>query len=474
MVYAIRQPGLCDVLAGAGLWHSRPMSAGMAGGTTETRIAIAGGGAAGALVAANLLRLGGRGLEVVVVEPRSELGLGVAYSTRDPWHRLNVPAVSMSAIAGEPDHFQRWADAPPEAFLRRLDFGRYLQAVLAEAAEASPSTLRHVRGTVDRLEPAGDGVRLTLSTGERLEADALVLATGLELPPTLGYLDAWADDPRVILDPWAAGALDDVHDGDAIAVIGSSLTAIDVTGSILNAHPLATVIALSRHGDLPRPHEDPWRPRLPDPAFTVEEFLAFKSPLDDAVERIASYGGDWPRAVDSLRPIGQRLWMAMDDSLKATFLAHHRHVWDIHRHRVAADIGRDLDRWIEDGRFSVQAAAIEGVEADGGRLRIIAGPDSWTVDRIVLAVGPDPDASASPLLGAAIADGYLRPGPMGIAIDVDPATGRVLDRSGEPVLPVYAMGALRKGVLWETLAIPEIRDQAADVARQLVGEAAVT
>ena len=79
----------------------------------------------------------------------------------------------------------------------------------------------------------------------------------------------------------------------------------------------------------------------------------------------------------------------------------------------------------------------------------------------MVAVGPDPDATANPLLGAAIRDGWLRPGPMGIAIDVDPATGRVLDANGETTLPAYAMGALRKGVLWETLAIPEIRDQAA-------------
>ena len=51
-----------------------------------TRVVIAGGGASGALVAANLLRLGGPELEVVVVEPRAGLGLGVAYSTQDPWH----------------------------------------------------------------------------------------------------------------------------------------------------------------------------------------------------------------------------------------------------------------------------------------------------------------------------------------------------------------------------------------------------
>ena len=79
---------------------------------------------------------------------------------------------------------------------------------------------------------------------------------------------------------------------------------------------------------------------------------------------------------------------------------------------------------------------------------------------------------ASPLLGAAIADGIVRPGPLGIGIDVDPTTGLVVDASGETPLPVYAMGALRKGVLWETLAVPEIRGQAHDVASRILGSLA--
>ena len=57
---------------------------------------------------------------------------------------------------------------------------------------------------------------------------------------------------------------------------------------------------------------------------------------------------------------------------------------------------------------------------------------------------------------------------MGIAIDVDPATGLVIDANGETPLPLYAMGALRKGRLWETIAVPEIREQAVEVARRLL------
>ena len=51
---------------------------------------------------------------------------------------------------------------------------------------------------------------------------------------------------------------------------------------------------------------------------------------------------------------------------------------------------------------------------------------------------------------------------------MDPATGLVIDADGETPLPVYAMGALRKGVLWETLAVPEIRGQAPQVARRIL------
>ena len=441
------------------------------------RVVIVGGGAAGAFVATNLLRAGEGGLEVAVVEPREELGLGVAYSTRDPWHRLNVPAGAMSAVADDPDHFRRWADLPAEAFARRVDYGRYVREVLAAAAGSSAATLRHVVAEAERLEPAAGGLRVALSDGVTLTADAVVLATGVETPVQPPYLAALAGHDAVIGDPWVAGALEPIGDGETVAIIGASLTAVDLAGSILNRHPGARVLALSRNGHLPLPHEDPWRPRFPEPPFTVAEFMAFEDPLAEAAARLRASGPDWPRTVDALRPISQALWMAMGDDLRRRFLDDYRHDWEIHRHRMAAEIARDLDRWTTQGRFEVRAAAIEAVEPSGERLRIRARaatgtgaePGSWEVDRIIVAIGPNMDPAANLLLGAAIEDGILRPGPLGIAIDVDPATGLVIDTSGETPLPVYAMGALRKGVLWETLAVPEIRGQAHDVASRILG-----
>lgn len=438
------------------------------------RIVIVGGGAAGAFTATRLLRAGGEDLELVVVEPRAELGLGIAYATRDPWHRLNVPAIAMTADPDDPQHFCRWAGLPAEAFARRVDFGRYLQSVLAEAVSGSTATLRHRRGTALGIRRAADG-RLTvdLDAGDPEDAGAVVLATGLETPVRLGYLQSLAADPRLIEDPWPPGSLDGIRDGETVAILGSSLTAIDVAGSILTRHPAARVVAISRNGEVPRAHEDPWRPRLPEPAFTIDEFFAWDAPLAGAADRFRSFGEDWPRAIDSIRPISQALWMRMDDGLRREFLDHYRHDWEIVRHRVAAEISRDLERWIDDGRMSVHGAAVERVDATGRRLRIEGtavdgGPATWEADHLVVAIGPNPDATANPLLGAVIGEGLARPGSMGIAIDVDPATGLVIDANGRSDLPLYALGALRKGALWETLAVPEIREQAVQLADRLL------
>ena len=205
----------------------------------STRVVIVGGGAAGALVAISLLRLGRPDLEVVVIEPRPDLARGVAYGTTDPWHRLNVPAIAMSALPDDPDHFRRWADIPREAFARRVDYGRYIQQTLHDTAAASASAFRHVSAVAARIDRGDAGaLEIVLTDHEAIRADAVVLATGVETPLRPGYLEVLDGDPRVLDNPWIPGALDVVGEGETVAIIGSSLTAIDLAGTI-SQHPFA-------------------------------------------------------------------------------------------------------------------------------------------------------------------------------------------------------------------------------------------
>ena len=171
-------------------------------------VVIVGGGASGTLVAIQLLRRGGPSLAVTVVEPRAALGLGVAFGTPDPWHRLNVPAVTMSGLIEDPDHFWRWAGVPKEWLPDRATYGRYLGTLLDEARDGSPVAFEHRRTRVTAIDasvPPGDPMRVTTEGGGSLAADALVIATGNELPAIPPFLRAVASsgDPRFVRDPWA-------------------------------------------------------------------------------------------------------------------------------------------------------------------------------------------------------------------------------------------------------------------------------
>src|ERR1700741_53098 len=150
-------------------------------------VAVVGAGASGVLTALRLLELAGdRELEVLLVDPTAEPGRGIAYSTRESTHLLNVPAGRLSADASDPDHFARWASrrldrsVGPDEFLPRQLLGSYLGDLLDAASErCRGARLRMVRERVTGVRNSATGVTLRLASGDTLSASAAVLAIGL-------------------------------------------------------------------------------------------------------------------------------------------------------------------------------------------------------------------------------------------------------------------------------------------------------
>ena len=117
-----------------------------------TGVAIVGGGYSGAAAAVQLSRTRGLSLAIDIVEPRAELGRGLAYSTPDPDHRLNGPLDNHLVDPSVPDEILRWCaeraifERDPDVrgsngalYLRRGDFGAHVRDVV----RATPSISHH-------------------------------------------------------------------------------------------------------------------------------------------------------------------------------------------------------------------------------------------------------------------------------------------------------------------------------------------
>jgi uncharacterized NAD(P)/FAD-binding protein YdhS len=444
-------------------------------------VAVLGGGASGTLVATQLARrLHPDGLRVVVVERRPWVGRGVAYSTPWEYHRLNVPAERMGAFPRDGGHFLRWArralpDAGPGDFLPRGLYGEYLEAVLADAVlRARPGTevvTLHDEAVAVEIDDgcARPCATLHLRAGEPVRADRLVIAIG-NLPPALppGADAALAASPRYHADPWDPGIPASASGEEEILLVGTGLTMIDVALTLATPQGPRRIRAVSRNGLLPRAHTAP-RPaaalpyELPHGPFRLDDLVA------DVERRIAeaeAAAGDWRDVIDSLRPVTNRIWGRLNGADRERFVHDVSRHWEVRRHRMAPEVAGAVDVLMREGRLDVRAATIEALRPVPEGVRVaIAGEDPFIVDRVVNCTGPSlrMGAEDSPVLAGLLEAGHVRPGPFGLGLDHE-SRGALVTADGAPSQVVYGIGPVRKGRLWETTAIPEIRAQAFELA----------
>jgi uncharacterized NAD(P)/FAD-binding protein YdhS len=90
-------------------------------------------------------------------------------------------------------------------------------------------------------------------------------------------------------------------------------------------------------------------------------------------------------------------------------------------------------------------------------------------------MGPTGDVlgGGSRLLAALCASGVARPHPLALGLDTR-ADGTLVDGHGRGHDALFALGPLRRGELWETTAIPELRAQALALAGRLSQQRALS
>ena len=451
-------------------------------------VAIVGGGFSGALLALHLLRSRTDGLHIYLIEKGQAFARGVAFSTRRPGHLLNVRAGNMSAYPDRPTHFQDWLavqtgqPADPFSFAPRWVYGDYLQAELRAAAQSADAAGRLTLVGDEVVEVVRTGGRLIgrlivrLALGRAMQADTVVLATGHGAPMEVVPRAArFASDPHYVVNPWADGALDRIKPDDRVLLLGSALTAIDVIASLDSAGHHGQVVALSRHGLIPRRHARTtgatvaWTPRPGEPLSRA--LLRFRHQADRLT--------DWRRAFDGVREQVQDIWLTLSATERRRALRHLRPWWDAHRHRMAPEVAVRIDGHIAQGRLRVVAGRMLSLRAEVGGVTVTWRPRTHTsvrADRtewVVNCTGPegDPRRSGNAVVRGLIEAGLARPDPLGLGLDVD-GDGRLIGSDGASAADLYGLGPLTRGALWEVTAVPDIRLQAQRLAARIAADVA--
>jgi len=442
--------------------------------TRELHVAIVGAGASGVLTALQLRRAAPH-FKVGIVEAGARVARGLAYGTPYGAHLLNVPARNMSALPDEPEHFTRWLsarlpDSSGETFAPRPLYGEYLGELLeGTGSEAAPA--ERIAGTAVGLTRDGKRWLVHLHDGGTVRAGSVVLALG-NLPPGDPPLLSGLADERYVRDPWAPGVAAGLDRDASVLMLGTGLTMLDLVLTLRAEGHRGTVHALSRRGVLSREHEHhPPRP-LPEPPALRSPRVAVAW-LRMELERAASEGRDWRPVLDSLRPHTAAVWKQWSARQQASFLRHARHLWDAHRHRVAPEVGVRIRGLLDSGALIVHRGRLASVTpAPAGLLALWRdrfGADvSVQVARLVNCTGPRSDYVALdvPLIAQARRAGYLVPDPLGLGVETTD-DGALVGRDGKSVEGLFTLGPPRRPALWETTAVPEIRVQAAELARRL-------
>jgi uncharacterized NAD(P)/FAD-binding protein YdhS len=449
-------------------------------------VLIVGGGFSGVTVTHALSRLAWPGgVRVVLADRSGSFGCGAAYSTDHPAHLLNVPAGRMGALANDEGHFLSWLrredpNTAGDAFVPRSRYGDYLQDLLetARGQSAANVTIETLADQVVALEPVASGaLRATLRSGATLDADRVVLAIGNLPPRTIPGVSG--DDDRCVLDPWAPGALKRIRGISSALMVGTGLTMVDAVLLLHEANPGAQFVAVSRRGLLPLAHRDhhPTKPGVIDPAAALAAWNGSALDLLRIVRRESrraeEHGQDWRDVLNGLRSITPQLWRRMPPREQARFFRHVRPFWDAHRHRMSTRVAARVQALMANDQLSIVAGRIAACARDGSQVAVdVRGRDGglqrYVVDTIVNCTGPDGDLSRSndPLVAALRVRGAIAPDALGIGIDTGD-DGAVVDAKGNVSGVLFTLGATRRPALWESTAVPELREQAGALARRL-------
>lgn len=455
-------------------------------------IAIIGGGFCGNMLAVHLLGNAKEPLHIVLINAGYPLSKGVAYSSYSHKHLLNVPARNMSAIPDKPSHFTDWIKKHenyrvidqtelPNMFLPRNIYGYYLKDIFDTAIRKKPEfvTISFVHDEAIDIEERDGKAHIYFSVSPGVVADKVVLAIGNHAPDNPPLKDrSFYASRNYYGNPWLHEAVNHLDPEKEVFILGNGLTMVDIVLGLKEKKHKGKIYSLSPNGFQILPHREfePYEGLVEDlrPPY---DLLKIVSLFRAHVKKLRESGMAGEAAVDSLRPFTQKVWQSWSRQEKERFMYHIRHMWGVARHRLPMEIHKLIQQLILDDKLEIIAGRLQSItETERGiRVSFKRRRDQKTyevmVARVINCTGPLSDINKleRPLIKNLISRELIHADEMKLGIDAD-VDGTVLTKAGAPSKHLYTIGSTLRGLLWESTAVPELREQAKSLALKLLKE----
>ena len=445
-------------------------------------VAIVGAGFAGIACAIALIRCN-PALNIALLDPSESLPAGLPFAGARPEHLLNVRADQMSLDSTQPLHFceylskqefgkelSEYSAAVREIFAPRAVYCNYVREVFEQAkrdALAGSGRISSMRLQVTQVTRLGQQYLLS-GADERLQLQAphVILALGA------GEYKALISHPRWHLGPWRLSELPAHTPSDTALIIGSGLTGIDSAQTLHRLGWCGGIKMLSPNARLPAANfacaVPIWQlaPNFVQHSQTPRLFL---QALRAELARAKADAVDWRAVLNALRSVTAEIFGQWTPSQRVSILRRAGSLWGTHRHRMPPSVA-ELVRALESsgqlsripGRFvDVQSRSDTALCVQiAGRVMMETYANDYAL--VLDARGPNYRAQDWPLVSSLIAAGLLKASQSGFGLHVD-NDGRV----GEHI---YTLGVLTYGERLETMAVPEIRQQAERIAELIVAQ----
>lgn len=447
-------------------------------------IVIIGAGISGTMLAMNLLKQKcSKQINIKLIDRRSKKYLGPAYSTNEDY-LLNVPAELMGAFSKDPEHFLKWTlwkkiKAEKGDYLPRKLFREYVKEMFENALEEKDNkvTFQRILGEAVDVKSKDDNLMVFMKDGSSFNADKVILALGNAPPraPDLKNL-LFLEDKRYISNPWDPHIFNKLSPDNKILFIGTGQTTVDLAAGLYKKNHRGKMISISRRGVFPLSQKkvEPY-PSFYDELRNESYFPSIFKIVRKHFRNAEKMGLD-PRAViDSLRPHTKTIWMTMPPEEKKRFLRHAFRYWEIIRSRIPPVSGGIIKKLLSSGGMEVITGRITEIIPSEDTMNIIytergkLDKKSLNADIVINCIGPcqDYEQIDQPLIKNLLNKRLIQCDPVHLGINALPG-GQVIKENGTPSDNFFTIGLPLKGIVWESLAVPEIRLEAEELSKILV------